>query len=264
MLIFLIDILAKEYPLIKESGPLFDAFKLLPHFSVGSPSAELERWIGDIDVADPNDPSFDEDNHFEQWGHHQLSLSSPALTSWTIVGNVETACRLVAALVKTCKVAREICRVNERNPGTSFIADVYLDRIIETLWKVWTTYRVSAIFLYCLSIYFISPRLRIPVGSLEATPAHHLTFCLPLPRLYHLRHLVLLLCPSLLHCPLLRLLLLRPSPPCLSLLHPSHLRPSLLCPSPPCLSHPHPSLLHLSLPLQVLPLPRDFRRSAFK
>ncbi|EKM78018.1 hypothetical protein AGABI1DRAFT_129800 [Agaricus bisporus var. burnettii JB137-S8] len=137
------EILSNDFPSIKDSSLLFDAFKLSPNFSAGSPSDEFERWIQTIDAADPNDPALDEDNNFEQWGHQQLSLTSPQLTSWTIVGSVNGACRLIAALVKTCKVAREICQVNQREMSTSFIADIYLDRTIETLWKLWAGYKAE-------------------------------------------------------------------------------------------------------------------------
>ncbi|XP_006458881.1 hypothetical protein AGABI2DRAFT_141571 [Agaricus bisporus var. bisporus H97] len=135
------EILSNNFPSIKNSSLRFDVFKLSPNFSAGSPSNEFERWIQAINAADPNDPALDEDNNFEQWGHQQLSLALPQLTSWTIVGSINSACRLIAALVNTCKVAREICQVNQREMSTSFIADIYLDRTIETLWKLWAGYK---------------------------------------------------------------------------------------------------------------------------
>ncbi|KAF7762441.1 hypothetical protein Agabi119p4_9034 [Agaricus bisporus var. burnettii] len=114
-----------DFPSIKDSSLLFDVFKLSPNFPAGSPSDEFERWIQTIDAADPNDPALDEDNNFKQWG------------------SVNGTCRLIAALVKTCKMARKICQVNQREMSTSFIADIYLDQTIETLWKLWAGYKAK-------------------------------------------------------------------------------------------------------------------------
>jgi hypothetical protein len=155
------ELVSEEFPWIKDLTALFNTFKASPKFSVGSTSDELAKWLQVVDTADPNNPTLDEDNNFEQWGHHQLSLSS-ALTSWSIVGNVNFACHLISVLVKTYKVAREICLIHERKVTTSFIADCYLNQTIETLWKLWTAYKVSIQSIKCLSyslyILFFRPR----------------------------------------------------------------------------------------------------------
>jgi hypothetical protein len=59
------------------------------------------------------------------------------MTSWEAIGNTDTACKLIAAAIRTCKVARYVCeKMNIR--ASSYISDVYLGRVVETLWDLWT------------------------------------------------------------------------------------------------------------------------------
>ncbi|EGN97211.1 hypothetical protein SERLA73DRAFT_74922 [Serpula lacrymans var. lacrymans S7.3] len=74
---------------------LLDAVELSTDFSPGPPSSLMLEFIECIKRADPNSPEFDEDDHGVSWGHHQFTsgsmMSSSVLTSWTAIGNCETA-----------------------------------------------------------------------------------------------------------------------------------------------------------------------------
>jgi hypothetical protein len=88
-----------------------------------------------IENADPNNPEFDEDNINGSWGHRQFTSGgmriSTVLRSWDQIGSM-AACKLIAAALKTCKVARFMC--SERNiSATSYLADVYLKETVEAL-----------------------------------------------------------------------------------------------------------------------------------
>ncbi|TEB26698.1 hypothetical protein FA13DRAFT_1795389 [Coprinellus micaceus] len=65
----------------------------------------------------------------------EASLYNRPLTSSEAVGDTITALRLVTAAIKTCKVAREMCRRHHISP-TSFLSDMYLDRVVKTLWEL--------------------------------------------------------------------------------------------------------------------------------
>lgn len=73
----------------------------------------------------------------QSWGHHQFNQGSltcnSAIDSWESVGGPQNACRLVAAAIKTCRVARYLCQDTHPRP-TSFVADVYLERVLDILW----------------------------------------------------------------------------------------------------------------------------------
>lgn len=72
----------------------------------------------------------------ESWGHHQFNEGSlncsKVLDSWDSIGSPRNACKLIAAAIKTCRVARHLCR--DRNPQPSYLADNYLQRIVDLMW----------------------------------------------------------------------------------------------------------------------------------
>lgn len=111
-----------------------------PEFGGGSPSNDVAAFITRIEEADPNSASLSEDDMGVSWGHYQFSAGaltcSSVLKSWASVGNNMTACRLIAAAVKTCKVARHVCGQQSILP-TSYLADSYLERVIDLLWAAW-------------------------------------------------------------------------------------------------------------------------------
>ena len=111
-----------------------------PDFRSSPPSANLKLCLTRIEKADPNDTTIDEDNKGVGWGHHQFTAGSmtctSVMTSWEDIGNAGTACKLIAAAICTCKVARYVCeKMNIK--ATSYISDMYLGQVIETLWNLW-------------------------------------------------------------------------------------------------------------------------------
>jgi len=89
--------------------------------------------IKEIEGADPND-ELDEDENGLNWGHRIFSHRLGNL-SWQDIGSTVVACRLIAAVVKTCNQARQVCaKLGIRG---SYISDSYLDRVIDILREKW-------------------------------------------------------------------------------------------------------------------------------
>jgi hypothetical protein len=107
-----------------------------PH---GEPTADIKAFIERIETVDPNAEDLSSDNTNESWGHYQFTgshLTCSVLSSWNDVGGIPIACRLIAAAIKTCKVARHLCF--KRNiKSTSYLSDIYLSRISGTFWQLW-------------------------------------------------------------------------------------------------------------------------------
>ncbi|EGN97576.1 hypothetical protein SERLA73DRAFT_75241 [Serpula lacrymans var. lacrymans S7.3] len=159
---------------------LFDAMELSTDFSPGPPSSLMLEFIERIERADPNSPEFDEDDHGVSWGHHQFTsgsmTSSSVLTSWTAIGNCETARRLIAATIKTCKVARHIC-FQEKILSLTFLADNYLNNILKQIWAAWKAAggpvskgkASSTVSMTSASVSFISAATEPPSSVLSAS-----------------------------------------------------------------------------------------------
>ena len=131
-----------------------DALKLLQELNRehlvhnGVPSADVLQFIDQIERADPSAED-NEDNMDLSWGHTQFTSGrltcSSVLVSWPAVGNVATAFRLLAAAVKTAKVARQLCFTKgiSNTGGSDYLADAYIQNIIELLWTCWNGVRFS-------------------------------------------------------------------------------------------------------------------------
>lgn len=106
----------------------------------GIPSADVLHFIDRIEYADPSAED-NEDNMDLSWGHTQFTSGSltcsSVLVSWPAVGNVGTAFRLLAAAVKTAKVARQLCFTKGISNTGTYLADAYIQNIIELLWTCW-------------------------------------------------------------------------------------------------------------------------------
>ena len=106
------------------------------------------QFIDRIERADPSTED-NEDNMDLSWGHTVTQFTSGSLTcssvlvSWPAVGNVATAFRLLAAAVKTAKVARQLCFTKGISNTESYLADSYIQNIIELLWTCWNGVRFS-------------------------------------------------------------------------------------------------------------------------
>ncbi|KAJ3499962.1 hypothetical protein NMY22_g19427 [Coprinellus aureogranulatus] len=106
------------------------------------PSHEAAVFLTNIDDADPNAETFDpsdDDNNNSGWGHYQYTTGGRTITSslltWDSLGSIEFAQKLLAAALKTCKVARYLCQARKR-PSPSFISDVYLANLVEHIWAL--------------------------------------------------------------------------------------------------------------------------------
>jgi hypothetical protein len=106
----------------------------------GAPSIDVATFLDRIEQADPNSSEITEDDKNESWGHYQFTASTltcqTVLTLWDDVGNTNVACRLIAAAIKTCKIARHLCFSNRISPK-SYLSDIYLSHIIESLAALW-------------------------------------------------------------------------------------------------------------------------------
>ncbi|KAF8900455.1 hypothetical protein CPB84DRAFT_1778961 [Gymnopilus junonius] len=113
-----------EFPQLQIAQDLLNSMKACPNFR----------------PSDPNDTTIDEDNKGVSWGHYQFTAGSmtcsSVMKSWEDIGSTTTACKLIAAAIRTCKVARYVCEKLQVTTA-SYISDTYLERVIETLWDLW-------------------------------------------------------------------------------------------------------------------------------
>lgn len=109
-LIFYAGELSTDFPNMTTIANLFDAMEANPHFTDKPPSTTVVHFIDTLEAADPNSPDLSEDETDAQWGHKQLSgIWKGVLTSWDAIGCCDVATRLLAALLRTCRVARYVC-----------------------------------------------------------------------------------------------------------------------------------------------------------
>lgn len=122
-----------------EAVSLIEALEVNPTFASGEPSVALLEFLERIETADHAAFSDDEDNTNECWGHYQFTAGiltcTSVLNSWDSIGSASYACRLVAATLTTCHVARWLCR--DRTSQPSFLSDSYLTEITSLLWSCW-------------------------------------------------------------------------------------------------------------------------------
>ena len=134
------DAMKCDYPSVVDAVDLFQAMQDHPHFGMGRPSNDVTYFLDRIENADPNSPGLSEDDLNAGWGHYQFTAGNmrimSVLKSWADIGNVDTACRLIAAAIKTCRVARHLCFQCGVQPGT-YLSDAYLDNTIDRLWGLW-------------------------------------------------------------------------------------------------------------------------------
>jgi hypothetical protein len=108
-----------------------------PTFADRPPSDPVVALLTRIQDADPNSPELSEDDTDANWGHYQFSGSfRTVLSTWSSVGSNSTARKLIAATIKTCKVAHHLCYERGIHP-TSYVSDAYLNELVERLWTLW-------------------------------------------------------------------------------------------------------------------------------
>ncbi|PPR02121.1 hypothetical protein CVT26_008825 [Gymnopilus dilepis] len=124
-------------PAVECVADFLNAIEKYPNHFNGQPSEELLSLIAVIEDADPNAPGLSEDDTNANWGHRQLSGAWRMLLSkWDNIGNATVACKLVAAVARTCKVARLLC-TERKISANSFLCDNYLEQMIASLWTRW-------------------------------------------------------------------------------------------------------------------------------
>lgn len=130
-----------EYSTIEHVRPLLERLKSLESLdnSAVCASQGVLTFLLRLESADPNSVEISEDDHNAQWGHWQYGAAgitiTSALVSWEAIGGVAVACRLLAAAIKTHRVAEAICfqRSVREKPSLSV---VYLTQLVSHLWSL--------------------------------------------------------------------------------------------------------------------------------
>ena len=132
------DIITNEYDHVQHAATinLLKSMEGHPSFGGGVTSPDVELLINQIESADPNTET-NEDNLGVQWGHEQFKNWRAPLTSWAAIGYPGMARRLIAAMVKTAKVSRQLCQLKGEMPPNTCLADCYLQEAGELLWDLW-------------------------------------------------------------------------------------------------------------------------------
>jgi hypothetical protein len=127
------------------------------NFRAGPTPSLTTKFLSRLENSNPNDPGLSEDDTGASWGHYQYTSGSMTINSvirsWDCVGTTTIACKLIAAAIKTCRVARHICFEKNVNT-TSYLADVYLSKLIEQLYDVWPGVDTGVIFFLYFLFYF--------------------------------------------------------------------------------------------------------------
>ncbi|KAM6499164.1 hypothetical protein JOM56_004672 [Amanita muscaria] len=127
-----------QYPSNDAAIKLLNALCSNPSCGRSTPSNSVIQLISHIESADPNNPELDEDDLGLSWGHAQYKGWSTYLRTWQDIGTPETACSLIAAFVKTSKVARYLCQQKNIDiEGKTLLSDSYLTELTEKLWQLW-------------------------------------------------------------------------------------------------------------------------------
>ncbi|KAF7763952.1 hypothetical protein Agabi119p4_8489 [Agaricus bisporus var. burnettii] len=107
-------VLQNEYGTIQNARQLLNAMEASTDVNHQEPSPEVVEFVKQIEEADPS-AEFSEDDRNEGWGHYQFTAGeltcSSVLRNWRAIGNTGMARRLIAAAVKTCRVARSVCEL---------------------------------------------------------------------------------------------------------------------------------------------------------
>ena len=127
-----------------------------------TPSSDALAFLEGIEDADPNSDFFDaddDDNNNGGWGHYQFTSGGRTikntLSTWAVVGSVLFASKLLAATLRTCKVARHLCEIRNRSIS-SYTSNAYLAILVEHLWEIIPTpFKVRFTYLISIHLYFV-------------------------------------------------------------------------------------------------------------
>lgn len=143
----LLDVLLRTFANtpVKHAEDLLNIFEKMKtsqsHSNLKSdPPSTTVQFIERIENANPNAPGIEEDDTNIGWGHWQFTAGGMTcqsiLKTWSDIGNVTTAYRLLAASLKTCLVARHLCFTNNISARSLYLSDVYLEQVVEILWNM--------------------------------------------------------------------------------------------------------------------------------
>lgn len=127
---------------------LLEALHRIPTTVEGPMAPEVEEFLFGIEHADPNALGVDEDNTNTSWGHYHFRSGSVRFDTltWEQVANKQTGYRILAATIKTGRVARHLC-FKRKITTHGVIADMYFETIVQNLWKHWETVPVIEVSL---------------------------------------------------------------------------------------------------------------------
>ncbi|KAH9163396.1 hypothetical protein EDB89DRAFT_2078867 [Lactarius sanguifluus] len=137
---FRIDVITNDFSTVPDSADLLRAMHNATDCETRKPSNDVAALLDQLDSADPDAPDVDNDDSNENWGHVQFTVGGltiwSALVDWESVGSTSTAFKLIAATVRTCKVARVLCTARGQS-STTYLADNYLELLFEQLQRCW-------------------------------------------------------------------------------------------------------------------------------
>lgn len=120
---------------------LLAALAEIPTSTSTAPSDDFIAFLTRIESAEPCLETYGEDDMGANWGHYQFTAEgltcTKVLDSWDSVGGPVHVLRLIAAALRTSRVARTLCQ--DLAPQPSFLADAYLQNIVERLWTLTPT-----------------------------------------------------------------------------------------------------------------------------
>ena len=147
MLTFTIDIMSNDFPTLSGAVVVLRAMDRATGLEAREPSEDVNVLLNRLNLADPDAPDVDEDDSNENWGHAQFTAGGltirSALVDWQAVGSTSTAFKLIAAAIRTCKVARALCAARGRTT-TAYLADNYLEQLFEWLEYCWKDAQASS------------------------------------------------------------------------------------------------------------------------
>lgn len=130
----------ETFPKLPFAADLINAMEADPKFCWNEPDPVIINFLTTIETADPAACATDDDELSSAWGHDHYRaagfIAEQLPRSWAEVGNTDVARRLIAGVINTTQVARQICK-QKKLPAPSFIADLYLEMIIERIWNAW-------------------------------------------------------------------------------------------------------------------------------
>jgi hypothetical protein len=138
---FLPDIFSTEFASIAHSAELLEKLEALIALDGRNPTSSdnVIAFLDRIENADPDASDLSDDDKDASWGHHQFTAGSMRIASvlvdWQAVGSTSVAFQLIAAAVKTCRVARHLC-FKKSIDCSSFLSDNYLELLVERLWNL--------------------------------------------------------------------------------------------------------------------------------